>query len=450
MTVAKFQSRFEVPFLWPTSRFDSKVAFNLIFFGGLESKWLYRMAQISPWRDILYAPSSRQAIQNASLHFSDLNRAPLPVEVTHLSKRAYENVIAVRRAFGVSVDGVIATGWEDWSDSEELKETNETYSGRNVSTKSASQPKKLKIISNATPRDSEARIISIPKDSATVTKSQEDAKQGFNRSSENIKAELSASNNVQQSDKIEGHPTPEDIRSASVLKTWAQTSSHTPPPQQALMHVAQSKNLSALLSTLIDVNSSQPLRATILSALTDSVPTSAADLIQTMIILPYLSNLETPASREMLAAIVQFYTRHWRPSLSLYQYFSSSDRQVNNAVAEVLTRVCAVLTDEAALESLRAFCNASWSECTIPLAQGLITRCKTSNEIGGFVVPALGRNVPQLEKSVRFGKLLFTIVKDIPDIRINHKQTMETVCGRCKVFLAKRALTILRQYSSAS
>lgn len=408
------------------------------------------MKRPAPWRKILCSENSNQALKRAlSYRPSDLSQTPLPVSIENLPKRAYYNASVVRRAMGVSINGLSETGWEAWSDCDELDQETTRSEKPRLAEKASSrhQPEKE---SEDNHKELQAqnmiRVIddcSIQKETSlkVSTDNTEKKHQGNEPGKREKDCELRISTKSQ--------PTTDEVKYATALKTWAKHSPHTPPPADALMHIVRGENLMTLMSIMVPSDSSEPLRAAIVSALTDSIPTTAAEHVQTHLIIPYLDELKASATREMLTAIVQFYTRHWRPTTLLYRHFSSDSQQLNSAVAEVLTRIVTGLTDDAVFEALGEVCNSQWSERTIPVVEALVARCKNSKRAAAVIVPALIRNVTSLEKSVRFGKLLFFMVKDVSEVRENYKQSMENVCGRCKAFLAKRALALLNHTSTS-
>ncbi|CDF34633.1 unnamed protein product [Chondrus crispus] len=148
-----------------------------------------------------------------------------------------------------------------------------------------------------------------------------------------------------------------------------------------------------------------------------------------------------------MQALVAFAERHWRVAVRLYRV-CAEESPVSGAVAEVLVRTAPVVAPAGALKGLRAWCEATWGEDGIRVVEALLGKCKNEEDAARLVVLALEKNVVGLEKSVRFGKLLFTVVRDLPGVADNFREQMESICSRSNVFLAKRALTVLRAKAS--
>lgn len=408
------------------------------------------MEKTNPWSEILWSKTSSQALKRAlSYDSSNLSRTPLPAPIESLPKRVYSNAAVVRRALGVKIDGISESGWELWSDSDELDDEPACPGNPQLTDTTPSQPQPSKEATDD--RDSHEQN-EIQQETGDYPIQRVEVQIGSLENIENTHQGETSENREQRlhlQASAKSQPTADDIKHASALKTWAKRSPHTSPPADALSHIARSENLVTLMPIMVPPNSSEPLRAAIISALTDSISTIGAEHVQDHLIIPYLNELKTSATREMLTAIVQFYARHWRPTTILYRHFSSVNAPLNSAVAEVLTRIVPGLTDGAVSEALGEVCNAQWSESTIPLVEALITRCKNSKGVAAVFIPAFLRNVTSLEKSIRFGKLLFFVVKEVSEVRENHKATMENVCGRCKAFLAKRAMALLQESSTA-
>lgn len=414
------------------------------------------------WNQILSSASTSEAINQAlSINASLFNQIPLPFPESQLSSHALNNLRAVRRALAVP-HLASKHGWEAWSDEEDTSQEGagqdqghnatdhhmqDVESAHSIESDRSAQPSEL----------SKSSEESVSQESDSSSLRAQDA-QGDPVAPRPQRPELEQQAQTQRTQQkqqpnleIEAEAesaTAEFIKHANTLSTWAKTSPHMLPPQDALLKLTQSPALSTYLDTLVDATTLPPHRAALLSALTDHIPPSMAPPVQSHLILPYLQTLTSPAIREMLTAIVNFTTRHWRPTAIIFSHFTASESTpINGPLAEVLSRIAQAIPPQAALPALETFANSTWTPQSIPLAEALVARCKSHDSLPSILLPALHRNVTHMEKDVRFGKLLFAIVKDIPALSQSptHKQTMEAICLRSKVYLGKRALTLLRQ-----
>lgn len=239
-----------------------------------------------------------------------------------------------------------------------------------------------------------------------------------------------------------------ELKHAETLKQWASNSSHTAPPPEAVHAVSRCTAVETTLRLIVPENATSQLLGPVVRILTESIGTSFANHIVMILVEPYLKTLNAPAPRDIMDALVSFSKRHWRATLPLYDIFMQSGSSVNGAVAEVLVRISTVLSTEGSLQAFQMCCRGLWGEDGVRVVEALLSKCKNSEGVATLLVAALQKNVIGSEKSVRFGKLLFTAAKDVPDIADEHTEAMEAVCSRCKAFLAKRALSLVQSKRS--
>lgn len=157
----------------------------------------------------------------------------------------------------------------------------------------------------------------------------------------------------------------------------------------------------------------------------------------------------------MLNSVVLYTQRHWRYIHShLFQPLLKTE--MNKSVIEVVAKVAEqCVRDCTCIEILCSCCNSSvsWSDCMVPLVDVLIARvmnkvklnARDRDEVYMKLVAGLEANCNKLEKSVRFSKLLFNVVKYMPhEIRMRYQPRLVDVCKSNQLFLAKRALTVLQ------
>lgn len=394
---------------------------------------------------ILSCSCSSEAVNLASdFNPADLSESPLPTKPDLLSKRAYDNLISVCRALEIHVNGVSKDLWALWPESDDSEEGTDSKSTR------VSQPatgkKSLSLVHTQISPEPHLQ------NSTAIRNEQRRSNQDVDLEKSDRVIQIIVEPEV--SSKHADHPksceTPseEDLKHASVLKQWGQSFAHRAPPEKSLHHVSHAVCLAMLLKEIVPTSCTPAYRAAILGALAEDLPSSLAPTAQSQIILPFLKQLKTPAPREMLSAILSFTTRHSRHVVAIFSSFSSEFHSISNGVAEILALIVPTIPPPVALDAFKLVASATWSEVTIPLVSAMTTRCQSSPAFLDLLVPALGRNAPHLEKSVRYGKLLFTLVSEIPQIRRSYKQPMEAVCLRSKVFLAKRALTLLKSQAN--
>lgn len=538
------------------------------------------------WAAILSAPSSGDALTiAATFHPTDLSNASFPGPLHKLSVAARENATAVHRAFDIPIEGLSSTGWEKWVDDSDEGE-DEPVDSLTSSVTPHSPLRAAAAHKDCLDRPS-ARTGVLASQGADVTRTSSVG--GVQGVQLHAKASTTTGTGTTTGTAIAARTatgagaaaatstktaattattyavkeiaiSPEDIRHAEALRSWACTRAHTAPPSDAIAHLCRVRSLSLILPRILSDStqqgqSSNPL--SVPSPLATTAPVSVmvavlhafcgrpdetgsggdgdnngevislgrtnSEVLYTHVVMPYLCRLQASVPRDMLQAVTQLCTRYWRPAVkALFEPFSLSSAQptnptrtratqahsqsnakrgsettitprLNAAVAELLARVAKIaLPVESAMQALTLFCAPDailWPDYAVPLMDALFSRvvigtipsmttaiasstAVTTTDPGNQLtddphqynhrhdsngilnaaanaadvfVPALARNASALEKSVRFGKLLFMLVKDVPEIKTRHRDAMETICSRSKVFLAKRALDMLRK-----
>ncbi|KAI0561045.1 hypothetical protein FGB62_94g054 [Gracilaria domingensis] len=399
------------------------------------------------WHHLLTASSASEAIDRASLHsLLDLRTSSLPIPFNEMSPNAQKNLRAICRAYEIRIGGIQSDGWELWREGAnelgewgkvdlDIRQKRARVEGRKVGQTSMAPHVSKK------PR---AEILPLISEEALVNNKYVKERKGTDAPFEK---NLSDTDNPRAERKEnagkEGLGT-EEQKSAEMIRTWAGLSPHTDPPQEAVEVVLRSVEPRRVLRSIVSQDASPLIRAAVISSFTERIGTSFASAMMTEIIIPYLETLTAPAPREMMAAVVKFSAYHWRAAVALYAHFGDRDKLINGAVAELLARVAGGLTSEAALSSLKAYSKCIWGEDGIKVIEALMAKCKNQPGVLSAIVPSLEKNVIGMEKSVRFGKLLFTTVKDFPVVENEYEQVLESVAARSKVFLAKRALSHIK------
>lgn len=406
---------------------------------------MHRSHSSSMWEKILSCSCSSEAVNLASdLHPADLSESPLPTRPDQLSKRAFDNLVSICRALEVRVDGLQNDFWSIWPESEDSDEEPDPKNDKVSGIVSGGMPHKSVYV-----RDSAKPHLERP---AVSRNSLNGSDQGADKEGGNRAAQPTDDTEeyprLTDSQRNSETPSVEDLKHASVLKQWGQLFAHQPPPEKSLYHVSHSACFAILLKEIVPTTSTPALRAAILGALAEDLPSSVAPVVQSQIILPFLKQLQTPAPREMLSAILSFTSRHSRHVVAIFSTFASKFHAISNGVAEILALIVPTIPQQVALDAFKLVASATWSEVTIPLVSAMTSRCQSSPAFLDLLVPALDRNAPHLHMSVRYGKLLFTLVSEVPQIRHSYKEPIEAICLRSKMFLAKRALTLLRSQSN--
>lgn len=394
------------------------------------------------WEKILSCSCSSEAVNLASdLHPADLSESPLPTRPDQLSKRAFDNLVSVCRALEVHVDGLQNDFWSIWAESEDSGDESDSKNDRVLGIVKGGTSH---VHGQASLKPHLERAIS--RNSSNGSDKDADKERGSHAAQQTN--DIGEHLEVADSQKNSETPSAEDLKHASVLKQWGQQFAHQPPPEKSLYHVSHSVCFAMLLKEIVPPTSTPALRAAILGALAKDLPSSVAPIVQCQIIIPFLKQLQTPAPREMLSAILSFTSRHFRHVVAIFSTFSSQFHAISNGVAEILALIVPTVPQQVALDAFKLVASATWSEVTIPLVSAMTSRCQSSPAFLDLLVPALDRNAPHLDKSVRYGKLLFSLVSEVPQIRHSYKEPIEAICLRSKMFLAKRALTLLRSQSN--
>lgn len=350
----------------------------------------------------------------------------------------------MRRALGVSVAGLTQNGWEYWPETDLNKRPFEQA----AHPQQAQFPSQQSDVSfpddntEALPKPKRRRL------SESVSKTLEESFQT---------ATFDVSHHAAQPNKQMDHtslsevpqtpfstPSAAELKHAEALKQWASNSPHTAPPSETVHAVSRCTAVESVLRVTVPEDATSQLLGPVIRVLTESIGTSFADHVIRILVEPYMKTLSAPAPRDVMDALVAFSKRHWRATLSLYKIFMQSNSSVNGAVAEILVRISAVISIEGSLQAFQVCCKGLWGEDGVRVVESLLSRCRNSEGVTTLLVAALQRNVIGSEKSVRFGKLLFTAAKDVPGIADEHAEAMEAVCSRCKAFLAKRALSLIQ------
>ena len=392
------------------------------------------------WEAILTASTSSEAVSRALRYsLSDLCESPLPLPYEKMSERSQSNARVISRAFDITLDDVPAGGWSKWTHSEEdialARLWDDQISLHRIHADLGQVEGEDKTVLTKTKTTAVHELAMIPHDNSRVS---------MKKPKSNITPESRAID-IPRPAPAQQAPTVEELKAAETIRIWAQQYSHREAPRQAVSVVAKSPCTTQLLKTIVSSNASSTLRGTVIVAFSENGGSSVATALVTTLIVPYLNALKAPASRELMHATVKFAEVHWRPSLRLFQGYDSSKRRLNSPVAEVLVRVCGVLSGEGALRALSLFGQSHWGENGIRVVEALLGKCKESKEVEPILIAALQRNVVGLERSVRFGKLLFTVVTRFPDLSQENRHALMSISERSSAFLAKRAVTVLRQ-----
>lgn len=405
------------------------------------------MTENSPWRKVLSSPTSSAAIQRAVLiSAAVLQHNSLPWPFQALSPSARNNLLAVVRALGVKVDGVQTTGWELWQETQDDR-TLPIHSNETVH-------KLVNTAADPDADDSDSSVLSPPVkrrrsvphtphvDSEVISPTRHtDIEQRPGAQVQH--ADTSASKPSQLREAVK-EPSAQHLKFAEELNNWARLCPHTPPPTEAVDQIARCTAAAQIIACIVPPDAPPSIRAVILSALTDKVGINFATQLTNVVVIPYLVSLKLPAPRDVMQAIERLATRHWRAVLPVYEHFACEKQPVNGAVAEILVRMASAVDVQGAKSALLTYCKAVWGEDGVRVVEALVCQCKTESGIAEALVMALEKNITGSEKSVRFGKLLFTCVKDVSGIIEQFCEPMRSITARSNVFLAKRALTLLQ------
>lgn len=407
------------------------------------------MPRESAWTGILLARTTSHAIELAAdIPAPQLSDAALPLHFADLSARAQGNARAVGRALGVRVPGLEEGAWQLW---EQTEEDRAFLRGRVEDQLAEHSTEETEGLGVATAGEgwegSDAESIEEHDLARKKPRTENTTPAGPDKVQNNraTSADRTPVGNTPTHPQLPSAPSRDETTAAQSLKAWASTSPHTKPPSEAVSIICRSPPSLSLLHLIAPKDTLPDVLAPVLIAFTQPAGPVFAASIMDALIVPYVKDLKAPAPRDVMQALISFSERHWRIAVSLFQIFGGQEKPVNGAIAEVLVRTTTVMSGDGALQGLRAWCGASWGEDGIRVAEALLGKCKTQEEAAGLVVPALEKNVVGSEKSVRYGKLLFTVVRDLPGVAENFKDQMESICGRSSAFLARRALKVLHE-----
>lgn len=480
---------------------------------------LKRRRRTNPWAQ----PCSNDTLnlfleQNSGAH----DRSPLGLlgGPNDLSTPASESVLAVHRALGISIDG--CDPWQSWKESEGdfTSVEHACRDDRQPDPVHAAKvrPSPLIDVTNA----GNACVISIGSDllssTSSLTKQPSLTARHLAQKNEHCSAKVAA---VQTSKLVgqvtkpvetalktkvaaqaqkETDLTKEDTTHAKAIQSWLHITSQSLLPQASFKHLRQSStNFEALLQIILTSPSKSTSKlpsssslsqqtvqlpnvstlASLLTALTDYVPTHLANIVYSLIIFPYLKSLTSPALRDMLNAIILFTQRHWRfASCLVFSPFVTvsgpNTPVLNKSIIEILIKIAeSSLPQPTCKQVLSSLCNPNsiaWTDPLVPLIDILVMRVTNKvklkseknsatndvahdgldneqeiNELLVHIMTGMEINSKNLERSVRFSKLIYNLVKDMStECRQLNQARIISICKSNKQFLAKRALTILQ------
>lgn len=407
------------------------------------------------WSKILEAPSTSYAIELAAdLPLQTLSDTPLPYKYDELSFHAQKNVRAVARSMCITIPGtpdLVSNGWKHWPTSNFEKH----LFGRQETVESLRLDEKGVMVrsigSNSlqdSPQRKKMRVCASDNNVSTLDDNEITHKQmsSIDARPEQKEADSSRHSSKSQAPSKTSHePSSVELKHVQIVREWATTRSHTDPPSESLQVLVQSKAFNAMLKNMISSNRESEVIAPVVRVLTEVIGTHLADQVMGTLIYPYVATLKNPAPHDAMDAFTIFSKRHGRATLPLYRVSHEGKPTVNGAQAEILVRITATLSADRAILCCRAFCERPWGEDGIRVAEALVGSCKDDDSLAELIIGALQKNIVGSEKSVRFGKLLFTAAKCIPTIASAHAEAMKAVCLRSKVFLAKRAVALIHK-----
>ncbi|CAN8062477.1 unnamed protein product [Agarophyton chilense] len=403
----------------------------------------------SIWEKLLTAPSTSEAIERASHHsILDIQQTPLPIPFDEMSPNAQENLRAISRAFEVSLGGIEVQGWNLWTDGARGMDDwqmaiLEIKQSRPRPEEDGAPQSSLTISDSKTLETEKSQAVEneiTPASNLAGESEEKKRKHLLNKSSHGSGTHSSLKVSGNQKKGLDA----EVKKNAELIRNWALFSPHTEPSQVAIDVLLGSAETSRILQYIVPNGSTPLMRAAVISCFTERIGSSAANVMMEETIIPYVQILKAPAPREVMTAVVNFCTFHWRAALGLYTHIAHSDQKVNGAIAELLARVAAGISPEAALSALKEYSRCTWGEDGIRVIEALMAKSKDQPGVVSAIAPSLEKNVIGMEKSVRFGKLLFTMVKEFPVVENEYEQVLESVAARSKVFLAKRALSYMK------
>jgi hypothetical protein len=237
----------------------------------------------------------------------------------------------------------------------------------------------------------------------------------------------------------------ENVAHVSALKRWALTSPHTPAPSDALNAFGVAVEPNALVIAAFPPDLPLEALSALLTAIAPICGARVAEVVTRCVLVHRISTLSAPAPRDFMKSMTVLVEAHWRSVLPLFDLLGveSAMKPISAPAAEVLVRIAASLGTQGAYEALVISCRGNWREEGVRVVEALLVKCKGEPGVAGPLVSAIGRNIDGLEGSLRFGKLLLTAIKDIPDLALSHADILRVVCSKSKVFLAQRALAAL-------
>lgn len=242
-------------------------------------------------------------------------------------------------------------------------------------------------------------------------------------------------------------PSAEELQAAKSLSQWATSSPHAPPPGDALSVALAAENAESVVRAMFPEELVVDAVAALLACVGEGCGARFATAVGEAVVGPRVRALTEPAPRELMKAVVGLAEKHWRAVVPLYALVGGKGRGDGKGVggpsAEVLVRCASVLPREGLRDALLLCCGGVWQEEGVPVVEALLGKCKGEDGVTDALVGAFERSVGSLEKSVRFGKLLFIAVKEFPEARQLHAARIRNVAAKSKVYLAKRAVGLL-------
>jgi hypothetical protein len=231
----------------------------------------------------------------------------------------------------------------------------------------------------------------------------------------------------------------------TALKQWAIVSPHVPAPASPLSEITDAPDPTAWISALFSDDLSVEASSALIAAVGPACGARVAELLTIRVLIPRISVLSAPAPRDFMKAMSTIAEYHWRAVLPIYDLIrkQSAGKPLGAPAAEVLVRVADKLSIQGAHEALLLCCEGLWREEGIRVVEALLVKCKTEPGVADPLVAGLDSNLRGLEGSLRFGKLLLTVVRDVPGLSGIHLDTLRAICSKSTVFLGKRALTML-------
>lgn len=223
------------------------------------------------------------------------------------------------------------------------------------------------------------------------------------------------------------------------VRAWAAEAAHTTPPKEHISAIAK-HGVSLTMSAIFGNGLSLQMTAALVQPISEIGVRYVQSLVE-LVLKRCVNDLKTPAPREFMSAIVSVAERHWRAALKLFDLMREA--VVSPPAAEVLVRVASVLQPQPARQALAVVVDGVWGEDGVRVVDTLVNVCKGEPRVATDIAKGLEKNVHGLEKSLRFGKLLLVAVRDVPNMAKEYPHIVRNVAAASKVFLAKRALSLL-------